>query len=852
MLVVFLAMFYYMNTTFNMVSRQAYKTQTEKYAYMVALIPAPAAAPASSGQGGAAGPGGGLSDAYLDSIHSSLSQTEVSATGYMVLTDEDGKLLYGPSRDQVGKDAAELGMYHERPASGEPVAFSQTRSVVNGSKSLAITAPTELAVPGSYFITMVIPNTEADAAYYTLLTLLGVTFALVGIGISAVISFSVGRMVRPLQTMTSYLKQVGDTGSLDFTDSEIGRMKEIGMLKDEVGQSVAAFANILEHFVYCGNILKSVAEHDLSVEVDRLGNDDTLGNALYAMLENLNGIFGEITLSASQVSAGSEQIADGAQTLAHGANDQADSIALLSTAIAEVSGSITSAEASAENLSALADSIKMKAEHGEEQMGSMMGAVREISEASQSINSVIKIIDDIAFQTNILALNAAVEAARAGQYGKGFAVVAEEVRNLAAKSAEAAKNTSALIENSVAKAEFGVKIASATDESLKEIVAGVIDSNRIIEEIAAGTRVQSRSISRIDANVEQITQVVQVNSATAEESAAASEELSGQSAMLSNMISRFKTRSPHIDMTTPLQGPARRGASNKARTALPPIQRQAPRPPVSAPATSSRASGGMAGGARGMSSGGMGGGAYGMSGSLSGGARGVSSGGMAGGAHGMSGNARDMGGGAHGMSGNARDMGSAHGDTHGMGSAHGGVPSGASGGIHGHSGDMSGHHGQHDQHDQHDQHELHGGLGSATENAYEKYKWTPDLETGHELIDSQHKELIKALADLVDACSTGKGRAVLESTLDFLADYTAKHFGDEEALQLEYKYPDYPNHKKLHEGFKKVVANLGRQLKAEGATISLVGKVNTQIGGWLVNHIKREDTKVAAHLHKTT
>lgn len=128
------------------------------------------------------------------------------------------------------------------------------------------------------------------------------------------------------------------------------------------------------------------------------------------------------------------------------------------------------------------------------------------------------------------------------------------------------------------------------------------------------------------------------------------------------------------------------------------------------------------------------------------------------------------------------------------------------------------------------------------------YAWSKDLETGNPSIDSQHKQLIEAINSLLAACSSGKGRSEIEKTTKFLMDYTSKHFKDEEVLQMKYQYPDYVNHKKYHEGFKQVVRDLSTQLANEGPSVVLVGKVNSNIGGWLVNHIKREDVKLAAHI----
>jgi methyl-accepting chemotaxis protein len=260
------------------------------------------------------------------------------------------------------------------------------------------------------------------------------------------------------------------------------------------------------------------------------------------MLENLNEMFSEINASASQVSTGSQQIANGAQSLAQGSTEQAAASQQLSSSISEVAASINEAASLAKNAADLAANIQGKAEHGSEQMSAMMEAVREINDASQNISKVIKVIDDIAFQTNILALNAAVEAARAGSAGKGFAVVAEEVRSLAAKSADAAKDTGTLIESSIEKAELGVRIASETNDSLSQIVEGIVESSRISQDIATSSDQQSVAIAQINTGIDQVAQVVQQNSATAEESAAASEELSGQSALLNDMIAQFKLK----------------------------------------------------------------------------------------------------------------------------------------------------------------------------------------------------------------------------------------------------------------------------------------------------------------------
>ncbi|MCL2087930.1 MAG: methyl-accepting chemotaxis protein [Oscillospiraceae bacterium] len=244
------------------------------------------------------------------------------------------------------------------------------------------------------------------------------------------------------------------------------------------------------------------------------------------------------SISGSFVSA-SKQIADGAQALAQGSTQQAATVEQLSSSVSEITEKTKSNAQTAEKAALLANTIRNNAEEGNRHMDEMMSAVKDINDASQQIGKVIKTIDDIAFQTNILALNAAVEAARAGSAGKGFAVVAEEVRNLASKSAEAAKDTAGLIENSMSKAELGTRIAGETAESLNEIVSGITESSQLIQEIAGMSKEQTVGIDQINIGIDQVSQVVQQNSATAEESAASAEEMSARANSLETLIYNF-------------------------------------------------------------------------------------------------------------------------------------------------------------------------------------------------------------------------------------------------------------------------------------------------------------------------
>ncbi len=272
------------------------------------------------------------------------------------------------------------------------------------------------------------------------------------------------------------------------------------------------------------------------------GDFMTISTATNEIIKSLNNVIGDINVAADQVASGSNQVSAGSQSLAQGSTEQASSVQELTASISEIASQTKNNAVDANKARELTVAVKDNAEKGNAQMSAMQLSMVAINKSSEDISKIIKVIDDIAFQTNILALNAAVEAARAGQHGKGFAVVAEEVRSLAARSAEAAKETTSLIEGSIEKVQEGTKIADDTAVALDDIVAGIEKVTELIGNIAVASNEQATGIAQIDTGVDQVAQVVQQNSATAEESAAASEELSSQAELLKEMIARFRLR----------------------------------------------------------------------------------------------------------------------------------------------------------------------------------------------------------------------------------------------------------------------------------------------------------------------
>ncbi|TYC84785.1 HAMP domain-containing protein [Acetobacterium wieringae] len=349
-------------------------------------------------------------------------------------------------------------------------------------------------------------------------------------------------VIAPIEEASATLTQLSQ-GNL-HTKMQGDYRGDHAQIKEALNGTITFLSEYVEEITHT---LEQIGQGNLDLEItnEYLGDFQAIKTALNDITSSLSTTMSDINDAAGQVEAGATQISDGGQALAQGTTEQASSIQELTASMEEVAGETKQNAKFANQANELANNVKVKAEIGNSQMTNMVAAMVEINEASSNISKIIKVIDDIAFQTNILALNAAVEAARAGQHGKGFAVVAEEVRTLAARSAEAAKETTALIEGSISKTDAGTKIADETAESLKEILSEVETVTSLVGNIAQASNDQASEIAQINQGIEQVSQVVQTNSATAEQSAAASEELSGQAEILKQMVGAFRLKGKH-------------------------------------------------------------------------------------------------------------------------------------------------------------------------------------------------------------------------------------------------------------------------------------------------------------------
>ncbi|MHB1398139.1 MAG: methyl-accepting chemotaxis protein [Trichloromonadaceae bacterium] len=361
---------------------------------------------------------------------------------------------------------------------------------------------------------------------------LWITFALTLLILLPVLALFYFSLVRPLKKtvqMAQELKQ-----------GHVGSRLELGRQRDEFGDMARAlneFADALEHEVADG--LQKIARGDLTVVVHPFDQQDVVRTAMKRLSEDLTRDLQQLQQSGQEIAGGARQVAESGARLSNGATQQASALEQIAATMQQLSTQTRLNAENADQARAVASQSCNAAGEGSRRMAQMMTAMEEINRSGQNISRIIKVIDEIAFQTNLLALNAAVEAARAGIHGKGFAVVAEEVRNLAARSATAARETATLIEESVQKAGSGMQIAKLTAEGLSGVAAGITKVSDLVGDIAAASREQAEGIGQVNQGLQHIGEVTQSTTATSEESAAAAQQLAAQAAQLRQMLGRF-------------------------------------------------------------------------------------------------------------------------------------------------------------------------------------------------------------------------------------------------------------------------------------------------------------------------
>ena len=367
-------------------------------------------------------------------------------------------------------------------------------------------------------------------------------FALAMVGIIQLLNMIVTRIIvmRPVLTVKDQMKEIS-MGNLSAEFSLKSDTSEIGMLVASIHETKRELKKYIMDIDY---ILAQMAQGNMNLTVgnDYRGEFLPIQDAMRQILDALNNALLKINLTAEQVSAESERMAADAQTLSNGNVEQAAAVQQLSSSVHEISRQVDQTSNDAADARQSSEDATRQLQACDQKMTELTAAIADISASSHQIGGIIKTISDIAFQTKILALNASVEAARAGEAGKGFSVVADEVQSLANKSARSAQDIAKLIETSMQLVSYGSSLSSDTTQALVEVISSSKKSTELVERIAESAVEQSTSLKQLTQGMEQISDVVQSNAATAEKSAASAQKLNDQAAELKRSVQRFQLR----------------------------------------------------------------------------------------------------------------------------------------------------------------------------------------------------------------------------------------------------------------------------------------------------------------------
>ncbi len=470
-------------------------------------------------------------------LNSLIADETIGQTGYAYIIDQAGLTISHPNTKHIMKtnlgDLKGMETFIKNMKDGKS---GVDRYVFEGISKTAGYAP--ISVTG-WSVGLTMPDEEYMSTVSEL-RIFVIIVSVIAILIAMIIFFLFAL------SLANNLKK-GIAFAARIAEGDLGATIDIDQ-KDEVGQLANGLKNMADQLHAAirdiSSVMDSVKEGDLSREItaDLSGDFSQLKESINGSISMLSHTIIQVVTNSKEVDTGSMELSLSAQSLATGTTEQAASLEEIASSMNEIDAKTKTNNDNATQSQQLIKSTLEILESGNKQMELMLTSITEMKETSESVTRIIKDIDEIAFQTNLLALNAAVEAARAGKYGKGFAVVAEEVRNLAARSAEAAKNTADLITGSVKETEAGVENAQKTSETLNEINNSISKVNDIIEEIAASSKEQKTGIEEINTGLTQVNTVIQNNSSISEETASASDELSAQAKNMAKLMGQFKVR----------------------------------------------------------------------------------------------------------------------------------------------------------------------------------------------------------------------------------------------------------------------------------------------------------------------
>lgn len=479
-------------------------------------------------------------DISTSQLSSFLDGLTIGETGQICLIASDHSIVSFADPNMIGKVVSEENgfygeqLYTELETSSDTVFEFQYQGVKQRAY-LTILPEYDWHILAGMSTFEYYQSTLSIIGYLVLLYIIG------SILIIALLSLHIRHKLAPVSQITQGLAQFAQ-GNLDLS-IPVTSQDELGTISDSINQSSKQIAAYIHEIMA---VMQSLSKGDFTKEfsIHFQGDFQSIQTSIDHFKQLMSSTILGVVEAADQVSIGADQVSSGAQAQAQGATQQASSVQQMATAIDAISHEIVENTNSTDLVSHKVLTLLEEVHTGDEKMANMLHAMDSITETSEEIKSIIKNIEDIAFQTNILALNAAIEAARAGTAGKGFAVVADEVRNLAGKTAEASRNTGTLISKSLLAIQNGKQIADETAVSFHLVSDGIVEVSNLAKEISENTTHQGNSIRQTSREVDEISSVVHNNAASAEECAAASEQLSGQATQLKDLVGQFKL-SPH-------------------------------------------------------------------------------------------------------------------------------------------------------------------------------------------------------------------------------------------------------------------------------------------------------------------